>query len=286
MSTNRKSTIPGTLETNSVILINTLNEKEHGPVRRLIEDIEPLAQQSGWPLKHYKVSSPDSLRSLLEEISTQAMTESLKPVIHIEGHASKDLGLELGTGMISWTDLNEALRAVNENTHNNLMVVIAACEAYFAVRNITLLKKTPFYVFLAPTTEVKTGELEQQFRNFYKELIESHDIVKAKAKLGDSFHYFNAERILSLAILGYLRDHDGRSARKRRREGIVSQIVDVEGPGALKQARSHVKNVLRPIEDAHLVLLAQKFLFNREMGLTISDLKEMAQRERTLSCGK
>jgi hypothetical protein len=271
----------GSVEINTVVYISALEESERGSSRRLKEDLAPLARGSDGLYFHYfDAESAEALGRYLAFLAARARTNRWRPLIHIDAHGDEHAGLRVGRDeFVSWGELVAAFRAINAETENNLIVALAACEAFHLIKNISLFDKAPFYILLAPKQVVSAGLLEDRFRKFYTKVLTSSDLTAARELLGHEFGYFHAERILAISIARYLRSHGTGKGLARRKEDLLTQLLDLleqDERASLGTHRKHIRRTIKPVESALLTQLIQRFLFDRQMAISLDELMKRA----------
>lgn len=110
----------------------------------------------------------------------QVTQNGAKPIIQFETHGT-DFDLELSNGdIVTWQNLSPRLRAINASTHNNLFLMMAACEGISITRELYSYDDVaPFYGALGPINKISGSNLLSFYREFYSRAIGSDDIVNA-----------------------------------------------------------------------------------------------------------
>ena len=75
-------TISETLQTNAIVWIHSLPDGEMGPSRRILEDLEALANFGGFPLFEYAVRDRAGLGDIFKQLRAEA-EQGLRPVLHL-----------------------------------------------------------------------------------------------------------------------------------------------------------------------------------------------------------
>lgn len=258
---------------NCVVWLCGLTDAEQGPSGRMVEDLQVLGRLPV-PVQRYDVHTPDELLEAIEALRVVAVAEHRRPVLHLDMHGSKTLGLKVRGSFLDWEALGQALRRLNVATQNNLVVVGGACHALFAIRAVDLHSPTPFFALLAPEEEVLSGFLEGKIVPFYETLFKGGSLDAAYEQLGPPFKYEHCERLLAIVLARYIKAGlKGRNLQERR-ERLLTEVFQGSGfraPEALKQARAVLKHGLRPTQDL-LTRYASTFLCGRPCSFGIDDL--------------
>jgi hypothetical protein len=76
--------------------------------------------------------------------------QGMTPIIHISCHGNSE-GLQLSNGdFISWTELSDLLRPINEALNNQLVLSMSCCEGYAGIRMAMTLDNTadPYFCLI------------------------------------------------------------------------------------------------------------------------------------------
>jgi hypothetical protein len=76
-------------------------------------------------------------------------------------HGSSTEGVEIAASreMVPWVDLVDALRKINQQTSNNLLVVAAVCFGRHAIEQTVITELTPLFVLITPEERIFFGDL-------------------------------------------------------------------------------------------------------------------------------
>lgn len=197
-----------------------------------------------------KVSSSGDLHAALEELK-QHTRKGHAPILHVEAHGDRDLGLQLPDGShVTWLAFKEALTDVNIACGLNLLVVMAACAGGYLLKTMLPTDRTPAWAILGPIDDVVAGDLRSAMSEFYWTLLRSLDGRAALDAMNGSdvvrdwkFKLFTAETMFCW-IYRYYVGHTTRTATERARS-IVARVI---GLGAF-QAGVLRKRVRRELEN-------------------------------------
>jgi len=258
---------------NSVVWLCGMPEAERGPTRRMVEDLQGVGRLPV-PVRRYDLGGPGDLLDAISALC-QVARDGARPVLHLDMHGDKKLGLQVINGFVDWETLGQALRHLNLATNNNLVVVGGACHALSAIRSVDIRSATPFFALLAPDEVVKSGFLEERVVPFYEELFrEAGSLDTAYRKLGLPFKYFHCEQLLARVLARHIKDGLQGKSLQERRERLLTEIFQGRGgdaQNALRQARAFLKGNLQPTQNL-VDRYAAVFLCGRPCSFGIGDL--------------
>jgi hypothetical protein len=263
---------------NSLYWFCGLNPAEQGPTSRIVGDLQGVGRLPV-AVCRLDLSDPPELLAALKALTDSALSQGVRPILHLDMHGDKDAGLMIGSRFLDWETLGHAIRDLNAATGNKLLVVGGACYALSAISTIDLHRSTPFFALLAPEGEVQIGLLEDRIVRFYSELFETGSLDQAFEHLGEPFRYIHCEKVLFIVLARYLKQGLMGSALSERRERLLTEVFLAgadKSPEALRQARASIKAGLKPTQDL-VNRYAGPFLCNRPCSFTIDDLLELVQ---------
>lgn len=173
-------TISESLQTTAIVWIHSLPECEMGPSRRILEDLNGLANAGGFPVVEYAIRDRAELSDLFRQLTREA-EQGLRPVLHVDAHGTSSDGLLLAPSgeRVEWVEIVKDLRALNVATRNNLTCIFALCFGLHLYKQVSLKKPVPAYLFCAPPAEITVGFLEAQTLAFYKEINRTSNVTAA-----------------------------------------------------------------------------------------------------------
>lgn len=261
--------ISETLSVNCILWIQSLDEDEIGPSRRILEDLEVQSVGAGLAVRKVSVTDRNSFLQLLSECEVAA-EEGLRPILHFDMHGSEAEGLFLKPSgdCVSWKELIESLRSLNAATENNLICVFATCYAYQMLLELELSRATPAYVIIAPPKEVYVDFLEGNTARFYELLCVDGSVLEAFTRtLLKQMMYYHCQGMFLRALAQYITSYaTGPKLELRVRATAIEKLktVGIEYPSEedIVNAQTDVRCLLEPGQ--HLIdLFAPKFLAGR-----------------------
>ncbi|MER9337213.1 hypothetical protein NKJ06_25050 [Mesorhizobium sp. M0293] len=277
-------TISEPLQTNAIVWIRSLPEREMGPTRRILEDLEGLASAGGFPVFAYAVRDRAELSDLFRQLTTEA-EQGLRPVLHVDAHGTVAEGLLLAPSgeRVSWGEIIEGLRTLNVATANNLTCIFALCYGLHLYQQVSLRRPVPSYLFCAPPAEISVGFLEAQTLAFYREMNRTSNVTAAfEATLGGVMESFHCQGLFLQSLLRYIRTYCIGRMRQDRLERMVTAVLQREGivnpsSAQLKQVRRKVRESLQPGQKL-INVFAPSFLIGRAPAFSYADLDRILKR--------
>lgn len=277
-------TISEPLQTNAIVWIHSLPEREMGPTRRILEDLEGLASAGGFPVFAYAVRDRAELRDLFRQLMTEA-EQGLRPVLHADAHGTVAEGLLLAPSgeRVGWGEIIEDLRTLNVATANNLTCIFALCFGLHLYKQVSLRRPVPSYLFCAPPAEISVGFLEAQTLAFYREMNRTSNVTAAfEATLGGVMESFHCQGLFLQSLLRYIRTYCIGRMRQDRLERMVTAVLQRDGivnpsSAQLKQVRRRIRESLQPGQKL-IDVFAPSFLIGRAPAFSYADLDRILKR--------
>ncbi|MGQ8774622.1 hypothetical protein ACUTQ5_09375 [Serratia sp. NA_112.1] len=217
---------------NKLIILDCLSENEYQTAKRLHENLSDKGFGSGISL--IKTQSAKSFRDTLQDIKDLFNPElniGFQPIIHIEAHGNP-LSMELpDKSTISWSELADDFRIINNSMGNQLITFIGSCHGYnFIYNNHTIKKFTPVYFCIAPLNTIPAGDIETAALTFYESLFSTGDLTLSANLLDSSkFYTYNSDYMFHRAFHEAMqRNHRGKSLRDRR-EALITEAIKIMG---------------------------------------------------------
>lgn len=223
-----------------LVLIESLDDGELHTGTRLRDELLHVCPK---PIVHFTVKNRRQFFSVLRGIRDKCAFHGSRPIIHIDAHGSKELGLKIGHEFVDWSELGERLRVINSYCEGGLGVVLAACYGVFSFQAVDLLEPSPFAFLVAPPEVVQARDIETCMTGFYKLLFETQDLGRAQEPLAghfevirsEPFFYFIFEKAFHMQCMG-------RGA-KNHIERLVSKALVQQGDdvGSISDLRRFLK---------------------------------------------
>tara|TARA_R110000803_G_scaffold35173_1_gene76283 strand:- start:5081 stop:5932 length:852 start_codon:yes stop_codon:yes gene_type:complete len=201
-----------------IIWICGFAETDRYATKKILEDLEPLCAGNGIACSVHFVSSAEEAVDILKRATGQ-------PIVHLEMHGDKTLGLRVDPkgDFISWEQLYSLLQRINVAMMNRLLVVSACCYGLRSIMQIQLAQPAPYKVLLAPEETVTHGEILNGTLPFYRELFLNREINAAHAKGLTQLQYLHCEKLLFEAIVRYRLESCVGKGKASRIERLVSE---------------------------------------------------------------
>jgi len=144
--------------------------------------------------EYISIDSKLDLLNTLKKISKNIKGKNLYPLIHFEMHGlSSGMGLSLRNGdTIKWEELKPILNKINLDSHNNLILFLAACKSADIVKELVngYLNpegcSAPFFGFVAPSSNIDWENLYLSSKDFYINFALNRDFVSTIRYNGDT----------------------------------------------------------------------------------------------------
>ncbi|MGY4169905.1 hypothetical protein [Bradyrhizobium sp. USDA 4529] len=261
---------------NSIFWLTSPQPDEVGMVQSMIDDVSVICQAKGIPFQSYVVPNGDQLIRALAEIE-EAARQGCRPLIYLDMHGSPTEGVEIAATneLVAWDTVVNALRSINRETGNNLLVVAGVCFGLHAIKETIITDHTPFYMLIAPEEKITFGELMDQTFPFFQNLTTHWDVVKAaKVELSPKMKMFHCIRVFTVAMAKYiLRSCKGKGAQERR-EHLLTEILKSgypNTPDGLRSLRQAIKDGIKPSQEM-LDKYASNFLGGKPLGYDLERL--------------
>ena len=217
-------------------------------------------------MRYVRVNTLADLDAGISGLVDEVRKNGLKPWLHLEGHGSADEnGFRVASGAhCSWNYLKELITPLNVATGLNLILILATCFGGSFARAIQTVDRAPVLGLLGPKREVKTGQVERGFVEFYRSFFESSSLKKAIEALntnapGNLYYRTSAQQFFYDVWAGYKNIHcspqeiDNR-ARRMHREAKAQQLPRTPRIGQLKRLiRGHEKEFFEKYRDIYFM---------------------------------
>ena len=279
-NTTKYKMVGKTLNYHGILWISGTHDDESGlnSTSRNAGDVALACGIKGSVFQHVKVACATDLQKYLKELAIEILYSRIFPIIHLDFHGSQDLGLKISqTDFLSWDDLFTSLRIINKIMGNSLVVVGAACEAYWALERLTSSfdKGSPMYLYIAPQKRVSIDFLDKNLQRFYLELLENGNSMKAAEILYPEFTLWHCERFLFVTICKYITNHCRGKTGRARAEDLLSQLLEMNADySKINFYRKNIKRHLRPNQSL-LDKYAKTFLCGDAISFSIEDIYRM-----------
>jgi hypothetical protein len=220
---------------NSVVVIESLPPGEFRSGRDLFETtMAPAAHADpGLLCDLYQPTSRLEFLGVLRAIQQDAQQHDVSPIIHIETHGD-EAGIGLADGeLILWSDIADALKAINEASQFNLLVVAAMCHGWHMIDILRPTDRAPAFGIVATRDTVAAGDLLTIMQAFYSALLRpGHDLRAALIKAngtgeedGWNFEMIGAEVMLCRIFSHYLETLSTEETQTQRVNRLVADLA-------------------------------------------------------------
>jgi hypothetical protein len=255
-------------QVNGVAILDAIPDGELNTARRLKEDLIDLSLNTadGLQVQYVRVHTLADLEAGISSLVDDARNNGLKPWLHLEGHGSADeTGFQVADGAhCSWDYLKQLITPLNVATGLNLILILATCFGGSFARAIQTVDRAPVLGLLGPKREVKTGQIEIGFIEFYRSFFESSSLKKAIEALnatapGNLYYRTSAQQFFYAVWAGYKnilctpQEIDNR-AKRMFREAKAKQLPRTPSIGQLKRLiRGNEKEFFEKYRDIYFM---------------------------------
>lgn len=187
-----------------------------------------------------KVDTHEHLQSAFADLKAHTK-RGHAPILHVEAHGDKDLGLQLPNGEhVTWIQFKDALTEVNIACGLNLLVVMAACSGGYMLKTLQPTERAAVWAIVGPIDEVRAGDLREAMSEFYWALLGSLDGRAALDAMNASsvvaewkYKLFTAEMMFCW-VYRYYKGYTERTVKERARS-IAAVAAAVDGLGEFQK---------------------------------------------------
>ncbi len=237
---------------NGFVIIDLVPDGELQTGRKLEEQIQDIVlyeKKTGLFCHRYRCHTKQELNEVFEDVKKHLQRTGEVPLIHVDGHASKESLKLLDGTSVSWKEVFSSFKEINILCANNLFFTCGACDSAFALQSIaSITEPCPVYGLLAPEVEVSAGDMSDAFIEFYKHFIRTEDIGHALDEFATKTNPKQYALIFSPMLFQkvayvHIKENSIGTSRRQRIEDLVSEVVNTCGV-PLKEARKAVKDAL------------------------------------------
>lgn len=272
------------LRFDSIAWIGSTPTGEQGPENRILEDLRMQQALGGLTVLESRVTSPADLMFELDTLRSRMIARGTRPIIHFYMHGSAEHGLLLAPSgrYCAWSRVVKALRAINEISRHQLLVIFGTCHAYHLAQQADPTRPSFCNMMIAPEKAIDWGTLQDRTAAFYRDALEAENITLAfHRNLKGPMTLFHSEAMLFKALVRYVRENCKGKARRARIEELLSRSFShhgVENPTVteLRANRRKIKETLRKLDRQLVDRFAAKFLLGQPCGFTNEQVFEFA----------
>lgn len=152
-----------------------------------------------------------------EKHQSESQSSLFFPIVHFSAHGNAD-GIQLTSGeYLSWTDLRELLRPINERMPNGLLVCFSSCNGANGVAlSMTPKNQRPFFGCVGTNSEVLWEDALVGFVTFYHHFFKGSSVADTlqamKIASTDDHFYFESGIETQRKFNDYVANFSARSA--------------------------------------------------------------------------
>jgi hypothetical protein len=201
----------------------------------------------------HRVSSKKGFLDRLKTIENDFRLSGKVPLLQIETHGDDDgIGLSDDDGL-TWHELMEAMKPLNEATGVRLVVFLAACYGMWGIRMAQPMDRSPFFAIMGPRREVQPGQVVRGLRTFYRRVLVERDGKTALDAMNNivdpdepMFRIFNCEQLFRNVWDWYLEDSSTEEGIAPRIEQAVvaAEAKRPRSPAEIEHLRAYMRNFI------------------------------------------
>lgn len=260
---------------NFIIIVNAIPDGQLQSARRVAENIQDHFQAIQAPgyCFYEKITTTGELRKIFASLEYYCSKENAYPVLHIEAHGIRGVGLDICGEVITWKELYDLSKNVNILAKNNFGLVLASCYGNEITEAVEIDSPCPFRFVLGPYSEVKAGEIEDQTTSFYKEVISTGDLNSALSCMEEQFIYFICSRFFLTAMARFFAKRASGIHQKRAQEEMLTRTLEgiPNTRHVRKIARAGIKRMFKDPEN--FIMDNMKIFLHGETPISYAELK-------------
>lgn len=130
---------------NRLVVVESLASSDQKTARDMAFDLNLDIAQTNLKAKFELCDGVEDFKRLILELTAETLRNEVLPLLHIECHGDPDGGLLFTDGrMLSWPELWDILRPLNEAMGLRLIVVLATCLSATSIVSLSLLNRPGF----------------------------------------------------------------------------------------------------------------------------------------------
>lgn len=253
------------LRFNTIVLVKSLDDNEVDTstiIKEFIEGNEAYNTEQ-FNLLQIDALNADGFRASVNNLIAPA-EQGMRPILNLDCHGNKQDGVFFkDDSSLSWEELAECLRPLNEASQFNLMVVLSCCFGAHFMRGLGVIKAAPCAFIVAPTHEINSSEILSGLFSFYDSLFKTLNIVQAvlqarRRKLTDGDWYAEFAVLWYIEVVnGYLKTYCTKVESRKRVEEIF-QKHKADGDST-RYGRTSMSGIKSAMAEAHRIGLITKY---------------------------
>ncbi|PXX45223.1 hypothetical protein [Undibacterium pigrum] len=222
-------------EFSRIIIIESLPKEEFASGEELQNYLTALNEDNtGIPsVELVQISNAEEFRTLIGELILIAQENNDIPILHIETHGDEDAsGIVFSDNSeLGWNELRVLLGPLNVATKMNLVICVAACFGGHFVTELLLGQTAPCIMLIGPSSYTNGPELLGRFRDFYRELFKTLDVLEAFSALNETelhegeFLCVTATEWFHRVTVGYVKRYCSKAMLENRARNVHDQII-------------------------------------------------------------
>lgn len=217
---------------NCVAILDAIPEGELNTARHLHEDLQDICYVAkDLKVRYFRIRTTYDLESAISSLTQETENRGLIPWLHLEGHGTQDQSgfATADASYCSWTHLKILITPLNVAANLNVVIVLAACFGGSFTKAISTVDRAPVLGIIGPTRKISIGEVETDFRAFYKTFFVTGSLREAVAALtahatANLYYRTTAEQFFYDIWASYKANHCSEKQISKRAQRIYREL--------------------------------------------------------------
>ena len=178
--------------------------------------------------------SMDAFNACLKVGLSEAMNQlpGYIPLVHISAHGDAN-GIQLSDGyVLSWAELKEQIRPVNQALGGSLVVCMSSCEGYSGIRMAMHLEESelPYFALIGCGAQPTWGETAVAYATFYHQLWRGehidHAVQAMRVASGNDLFFLEHAEKSRQAYVEFLNTVNPAQAQENLEQIVANESLD------------------------------------------------------------
>ncbi len=270
----KELTYKGSFKNNKILILDAIPDDELQTARYLEEEIKDFIISQGEQSYCHREKLKDRGHFInFFKIILQECEADMLPLLHIEAHGDKSLGLQIGGDFIGWEELLDLCRPINSATKNNLGLILASCYGQETSKLINISKPCPFHFMIGPSDIVAAKEIRDRIPYFYKSVLENQNLNLALNYINPQFVLFYSSEFFVRSMAIFFSKNRSNKNRSAIAEEIVTKALEKNenSRNTRRLARKSAKHILKNPENFYMHYM--KGFLHGQAPVTFKDLE-------------
>jgi hypothetical protein len=170
-----------------VFVIESLREGDRSTGTSILSEIKKY--DNNIISKYYNMNRKEDLSYYLSSIASELQGHD-GIILFIEVHGSMD-GIDIGTDKVSWAELTDDLKKINEACMMGLVVVFSCCYGVYYFRETSITGRSPYYVMFGVDKSIYDNRLLDANKILVKGFLDNKSLKEIEAECNSYLHLHN-----------------------------------------------------------------------------------------------